>query len=506
MTHTFKRSRAAGLAIELAHIDLVRDGRRVLRDLAWRIRPGERWVLRGENGAGKTQLLKLLAGDVWPQPTARARRSYWWRGERCDEPQGVRERIAYLGAERQDRYQHYEWNHRVRTIVGTGLQRTDVPLAALRGAQRAQVNALLRRLGIEQWAGRRFLALSYGERRLVLLARALAWRPDLLLLDEPLNGLDADNRRRMLQALAALRRSRVPWVFATHRLEEVPRGVTHQAVLARGCLTVIPRVPRARALRERSGAGSGALGARVARVAGGRRPPQRPALLELKNGWVWRGGRAVLRAATLRLERGDCWVVHGPNGSGKSTLLAALYGEVGIADRGSLWRRAQASGEPLRRFQRRDGRVAPELQAALPRQQTALECVIAGLRTSYGLDGVPSRIERARARRALAHVGAARLRAQPTGTLSYGQMRRVLFARALALRPDILLLDEPYTGLDVRTRAALRALLEGRTLRGMAIVMATHHRDDWPARTSHELQLRAGAVRYAGVLRAENKR
>ena len=68
-----KRKRARSeryLTVDLSHIDLVRGGRRVLRDVHWRIRPGQRWVLQGANGAGKTQLLKLIAGDVWPQPLA----------------------------------------------------------------------------------------------------------------------------------------------------------------------------------------------------------------------------------------------------------------------------------------------------------------------------------------------------------------------------------------------------------------------------------------------------
>ena len=92
--------RSRYLSVELAHVDLRRGGRRVLRDLNWRIRPGQRWVLQGANGAGKTQLLKLIAGDVWPQPRTEARRTYCWRGERSFEPMGVKEGIAYLGAER----------------------------------------------------------------------------------------------------------------------------------------------------------------------------------------------------------------------------------------------------------------------------------------------------------------------------------------------------------------------------------------------------------------------
>ena len=203
------------LAVELEHVHLVRGARRILRDLSWRIEPGQRWVLLGENGAGKTQLLKLIAGDVWPQPRPDTRRCYRWRGAATDEPYVVRDEIAYLGAERQDRYQHYDWNFRVSTIVGTGLQRSDTPLGPFTAAQRSRIEHWLRRLHIARLGGRCFLDLSQGERRLVLLARALAWRPALLLLDEPLNGLDAGHRARVLAALATLSRSALPWIYAT---------------------------------------------------------------------------------------------------------------------------------------------------------------------------------------------------------------------------------------------------------------------------------------------------
>ena len=105
-----KRSRAANLflSVTLRRIDLDRGGRSVLRDVAWSIRPGQRWLLIGGNGAGKTQLLKLISGAVWPAPTGKEVRRYHWKGERFDQPAGILEEIAYVGAERQDRYEHYE--------------------------------------------------------------------------------------------------------------------------------------------------------------------------------------------------------------------------------------------------------------------------------------------------------------------------------------------------------------------------------------------------------------
>lgn len=480
------------LEVDLSHVDLNRGRRRVLRDLRWRIRPGQRWVLQGANGAGKTQLLKLIAGDIWPQPRAETRRLYRWRGELSSEPYGVKEQIAYLGAERQDRYQHYDWNHRVSAIVGTGIQRSDTPVQSLNAVERSRVARLLRRLGIEGLARRPFLALSQGERRLVLLARSLATRPALLLLDEPLNGLDEPNRARVLAALDRLSGSRLPWIYASHRLEEVPTGVTNWARLHRGRL----RTGRwRRPLPER------AIGAPRARPARSAPSCAHAPLIELRNASVWRAGRSALRRVSLQIGSGDCWVVHGANGSGKSTFLATLYGEHGVANGGVIYRRHHDPGTPLLDFQRRVGCVAPELQAVLPRRLSALESVVAGLRGAYDLDGAVTNSEQRVALRSLRAVGARRFAQCKLAELSYGQARRVLFARALVRQPDIVLLDEPYTGLDTATRARLRSLIETWISKGRTIVIASHHRDDWPQRATHELELAGGGVRYCGPLR-----
>ena len=493
------------LSVTLAHIRLARGGRRILKGLDWTIRPGQRWLLQGANGAGKTQLLKLIAGDVWPLPGTRSSRRYRWRDEVHSEPQGVKQEIAYVGAERQDRYEHYEWNHRVLTVVGTGLHRSDIPLQPLTAAQRAKALRLLQRFGVAALAQRRFLTLSQGERRLVLLARALAWRPALLLLDEPLNGLDADNRTRVLAALGTLRRSGLPWIFASHRTGEVPAGVTHRALLRDGRVrvgrwrarAVAPDVPDARVR-------AGRVAATARAVSPAPREPRRSSRtwIEMRNAWIWRGQSAVVRRLSMRIDDGECWVVHGANGSGKSTLLAALHGDLGVGSQGSLWRRGHGAGQALTEFQQRVGCVAPELQAQLPRRSSALDAVVAGLRGAYRLDGAASLRERRAAGAALRRVGAVRHASQPLGDLSYGQMRRVLFARALVRHPDILLLDEPYTGLDAATRTGLKSLVDGYLMQHRTLVIASHHRDEWPRAATHELELARGRVRYCGPLRA----
>ncbi|NDE00570.1 MAG: ATP-binding cassette domain-containing protein [Gammaproteobacteria bacterium] len=158
-----------------------------------------------------------------------------------------------------------------------------------------------------------------------------------------------------------------------------------------------------------------------------------------------------------------------------------------------------AAGVPLEVFRRWCAIVAPHLQSDPPAYDSALEIVVSGLRSSIGLDGPPSIGEQRRARRALADMGMAEHAGRRLSELSYGQARRVLFARAFVLRPRLLLLDEPLAGIDADTRMALRDRIDAFVAAGGAVIMSSHHRDEWPRRTSHELQLAAGRMRYVGV-------
>jgi molybdate transport system ATP-binding protein len=504
------------LEARLRHVDLERAGNRVLRDIAWSVRPGERWLLTGANGAGKTQLLKLLAGAVWPTPSGREQRHYRWRGATHRTPQELLAEIAYLGPERQDRYERYGWNHTVEQIVGTGLYRTDIPLDPLTAADRAGIAAVLARLAIAPLAARHFLTLSYGERRLTLLARALAARPKLLLLDELLSGLDAANHARALAWLESTRRTRLPWVLAAHRAGDIPACITHVLVLERG--RVIYRGRRSRAPRTHPGVSATDAGsARTGRTA--RASVDGAVLVRLTRASVYLEGTRVLARLSFSVRRGECWVVHGPNGSGKTTLLRTLYGDHGVAVGGRIERAGVAAGVPLEQFQRRVGVIAPHLQAAFAATTslraargsrlegeadfTVSEAVQSGRYASLGLAAPPSLADRPAARRALRRFGLQGLAARPLRELSYGQMRRVLFARACVHGPQLLLLDEPLAGIDAPTRHALQRHLEELAAAGTALVLATHHADEWPLAATHELELAAGGVvRYGGPLRS----
>jgi len=490
------------IEVLLKHVDLHRAGRKVLEDINWRIRPGERWLLAGPNGAGKTQFLKLVAGIVWPTPRPRTVRQYLWQGERSDVPQLTREEIVYLGAERQDKYERYGWNTSAQRIVGTGIYRSDIPLDVLTPSDRRRIHTVLRRLGVAHLARRPLLSLSYGERRAILLARALISRPKLLLLDEVLNGLDETNRRRISRWLQG-QKGRLPWVFATHDMGEVPASVTHALLLEAGRIVYAGRVGTAPITRVIGGPvqrharrPSSLLGPVRRRTAG--RAGRKPMLVRLTGASVYLDERRVLADLSLTVREGEFWLVHGPNGSGKTTLLRTLYGDHGIATGGRVERAGIVAGTPLELFRKKVGLVAPHLQADYPRDLRVTEVVQSGRHAGIGLNDRPSAADRSAARRALQRFDLATFGKRTLRELSYGQSRRVLFARAFVNEPRLLLLDEPFAGIDAATKRALLAQILEAHRRGSAVVVSAHSVREWRGVASHAIELGRGRARRSG--------
>jgi molybdate transport system ATP-binding protein len=504
---------ARAVEVRLKNLALERQGRVILEDVSWTIKPGQRWVLAGGNGAGKTQLLKIVAGAVWPTPRATTKapsavahssRRYHWRNETFMSPFEVKEEIGYVGPERQDKYERYGWNHTVEQIVGTGRYRTDIPLSPLTVSDRRRIAALLQRLAIAHLAERPFLSLSYGERRLTLLARALASQPKLLLMDELLGGLDETNHARALRWLFETKRAQMPWVLATHRMEDVPGSATHALVLEKGRVVyrgVLRGAPLQKWLNRAEAGLAVSVPKRISRRSGSASSASTP-LVRLRRASVYLDEKRVLENLSFEVRPGDCWVIHGHNGSGKTTLLRTLYGDHGVASGGRIERVGIVPGVPLQEFKRRVGIVAPHLQADHPQELTVAAVVQSGRHASIGLNDAPSAADRAAAKRSLDFFGLSHLASRTIRELSYGQLRRVLFARAWACRPGLILLDEPFSGVDSPTRLSLIGHVAALVASGTAVVMTTHHRSEWPACVTHEMELAAGRTIYCGPVRS----
>jgi molybdate transport system ATP-binding protein len=490
------------LNIALHAVSVRRGDTWALRNISLRLNAGERWALIGGNGAGKTQLLKLLSTDVWPTPTGREKRTYSL-GSRPVDLIAAKQRVAYIGAELQDKYAHYGWDLPVLDLVASGLHRTDLLLRPVTPGEWRRTAAMLERCGIGHLGKRRFLSLSYGQKRLALLARALVQRPDWLLLDEFYNGLDADYRRRIDRILRQALAAGQSWIASSHRALDVPSGTQGLIELHAGHLRRVELLRGVDVARLARHAGENApvrsaRRARAARVVRSKGSAAKGALLlRIRGADLYVDYRAVLRDVNWDLRGGEHWAVFGANGSGKSSFLKLLYGDLSPALGGRVERTAFPRGTPIDSWKRRVGYISPELQTDYAVNVTVSDLVASGRHASIGLSDAPTVADRKSARHWLRYFALLSVAKRRPRELSYGQLRRALFARALAGDARILLLDEPLTGLDPRQRASMKRLLERLMKRGLTLIVAVHHPEDLPRGITHMLHLHNGRAHAA---------
>jgi molybdate transport system ATP-binding protein len=474
--------------VTLENVDVDLMGTPVLFDIDWRLTRGEHWGIVGANGSGKSTLLGLIAGSVWPAPGRGVRRYDFGSGRETDAVR-ARSEIVVVGHELQDRYARLKWNFTALDVVLSGIYRTDVPRRRPTEVEQRRARSVLERLGAAQLAGRRFLELSRGEQRRVLIARGLAFAPSVLLLDEPASGLDPAARAE-LAAMLGIVAQECTLVCTAHDPSDLPPVIERYLVLDHGRIVAIER---------RTGPEPVALGAmgEQSRERGADAAHASVPLIVLEHADVWLAGRPVLRDVTWRLMPGEHWLVTGANGSGKSTLLRMLHGALRPALGGTVAWPALESPSDVWTLRKRVAWVSPELQADYRYPTTVRGCIASGFTASIGEVRAPSGAEARRVARLLEDFELAALADRSLTTLSYGQVRRALIARALAIEPRVLLLDEPWEGLDAPMSELLNRTLATVVAAGTQLVCASHldtHREHF----THELKLAEGRVVRAG--------
>ena len=231
--------------------------------------------------------------------------------------------------------------------------------------------------------------------------------------------------------------------------------------------------------------------------------PSGDSVLELAGVTVTRGGKDLVRKISWQVREGERWIVMGPNGAGKSTLLqvaaARLHpsaGMVGILDE-------VIGAVDVFELRPRIGLSSAVLATQLPETETVLNAIVTA---SWGVTGRWNEgyesFDEDRARDLAAQWGLDGLEDRRFGTLSEGERKRVLIARALMTDPELLLLDEPAAGLDLAGRESLVASLTelAQDEDAPALVLVTHHLEEVPPGFTHALLMRAGSVVAGGEL------
>lgn len=232
-------------AIDLSKVTVVRDGATLLDRVSWQVESGERWIVLGPNGAGKTTLMQIAGAHMHPS-SGKAR----VLGERLGRVDLVdlRTRIGHSSTKVADLIPPHE--SAADVVLSAAYAVTGRWQEQYDDEDTARRDQIMAELGIAHLRDRTFGTLSEGERKRVLIARALMTDPEMLILDEPAAGLDLGAREDLIASLELISGDpNAPvLVMVTHHVEEVPVGFTHVLMLRDGM--VVAQGPIADTLTE----------------------------------------------------------------------------------------------------------------------------------------------------------------------------------------------------------------------------------------------------------------
>jgi molybdate transport system ATP-binding protein len=365
-------------------------------------------------------------------------------------------------------------------------------------------------LGIGGLLHRKVQHLSNGEMRKVLLARALARKPELLILDNPYAGLDHGSCAWLHRLVEQLMAEGMHIMVVAQQLEDIPRRTTHMLYIEGG--RILAAGPKGALLAWGVGKRLSGGHRRISPVNSIRRRRKTPALpggpplVEIRDANVLYGRTSILKDVSWTVHAGESWALLGPNGSGKSTLISLVLGDNPqcYANHVVLFGKRRGTGESVWEVKQRIGWMAPELQFSYESDVTCFEVVCSGFFDSIGLYRMCGQEKRRAVRSWLKDLGLMPLAATPFGRLSDGQQRMVLLARAMVKTPPLLILDEPCQGLDPANRQAVVAVVDAVVrATGSTLIYVAHRQDEIPSCVNHEIRLREGRVTRRRRLRRE---
>ena len=328
--------------------------------------------------------------------------------------------------------------------------------------------------------------LSSGELRKLLLVNAICDQPGLLILDNPYIGLDAPSRGYLDSAIASLAQSGTPVMLLLANADEIP-DVTGCVIAMEWMRIVSASYP---ADKEELSEMRRQLNERMAfkidwpmvPTCHKERKPYDIAV-GMSSCNVRYGDRAIIRDESWTVRAGERWGLAGRNGSGKSVLLSLIYADNPqvYSNDITLFDHKRGTGESIWDIKDRIGYVSPEMHLYFKAGGTALDVVARGSYSATGNYGKVTDEATDEARRWLTALGMGHLAERRYSTLSGGEQRTLLIARALMKHPDLLILDEPLHGLDAGRRTAMVELID-RVVRhsDMTLIYVTHYSDEVP--------------------------
>ncbi|MBM7455083.1 molybdate transport system ATP-binding protein [Oceanisphaera litoralis] len=485
-------------AIRIRHADFAISEHHRLSIQALALDAGQCWSFVGANGSGKTALARALAGELTllsGEVGNDFERIEWVSFEQLQQL-ADREREE----DESDLLDYQDEGHSARQIM----------LEA--GGDAGELEWLADRFGITALLDRGFRFLSTGETRKVLLCRALLQQPELLILDEPFDGLDLASHQGLMKLLQELVAAGQTLVLILNRFEEIPDFSDRLGILAECELSLAgPRAEVAASAELMQLSHLAAMENATRALPPADPDGQRRALdadtprIMMRDINISYGDKRILTGLSWQVDPGQHWQIIGPNGAGKSTLLSLVTGDhpQGYSNDLTLFGHRRGSGETIWDIKQHIGYVSTSMQQDYRVTATPKAVILSGFFDSIGVYQQPGDAQLALVDQWLSLLGMQALANEPFRHLSYGQQRLLLIARAMVKHPPILILDEPLQGLDSFNRHWVKRWIDLLVAEGSTqLLFVSHHQLDAPSCISHRLTFVADGEGYRYVTTA----
>ena len=461
---------------------------RFAQPVSWTIREGEQWAVVGPNGAGKTLLADILQKKY---AFKEGKVVFASEGKTSDLVKSIAFKDIYSLADCRNSYYQQRWHATEAEDIPT----VEETLKDYLGSE--NLTEILAVFGIGDLLPKKLIYLSSGELRKFLIVRTLLSRPQILILDNPFIGLDAPSRTllvEMLQQLTSLHGVQV--VLLLCNPNDIPAMITHiQPVKDRELLSPMTRETflADRPLLESLFPTVDTAKLQLPLPEEERQPSQHRVTFRMEHVSIRYGKRTILKDLDWEVLNGEKWALSGPNGAGKSTLLSLIYADnpQSYANTLYLFDRRRGTGESIWDIKKRIGYVSPEMHLYYMENVPTLHIVGSGYFDSVGLYRKCNAEQEAGALRWMNVFGIDKLKDRPFLTLSSGEQRLALLARAFVKDPDLIILDEPLHGLDARNKRLAAAVIEQFCARpGKTLVYVTHYPNELPSCVNKSFQLK----------------
>ena len=444
---------------------------------------GECWLVYGENGSGKTSLAQAIFGNYTVQSGLRE------YGFEENFHHIYNASIQYITYQDQFSERFTGTFYQSRWNKGVMSEYSPVVGEDLKIASHFVDPKIIDLLGMSDLFDREIVSLSSGEYRRYQLARFILRNPRLLIVENPYIGLDAANRKQVAQFFELMvKRTDISLILISSRLEEDRNIFSHVVRMADGVPVKLPATKEVfKSLEDMILAPR--MFYELPKVGA---IPFNNEIISLRNVTVRYDSNVLLRNLTWTVRRGEKWALVGPNGSGKSTLLSLIYADnpQGYACDITLFGRRRGTGESIWDIKKNIGYCSPELYEAYRKPHPVRSILASGLYDTVGIHRRFSQEDYDKVEYWARLFEIEDLLRNDYQAISEGEQRMVLLARAFVKDPDLLILDEPFHGLDDYHRQMSKQIIQAYAERpGKTLIMVSHYEDEFPQCITNKLEL-----------------